>query len=266
MTSRTRAKCAQIGYGPTYCPAEGFEQSAPEPTCLMALYGNKNEEIIKTCPIVYMQEDQIHVAALSPHHFSVYLAHEAFGRVTCGDEFLGSHKMEAGLSEVQMNPMCQYSSTGFTLMPQVDVTLRELRFDKIALDLEPLVNLSEPISWAVSVGKIPMQVKDAGPSLHDVVARWDHSKLQAAETMNLLTWAGLTAGSTLVGIILITVCKWVVQCRSRGRYREELQKNIRQYIREELATGNWRELEVLNPAPLEAETAYVTMSEATGSN
>ena len=69
-----------------------------------------------------------------------------------------------------------------------------------------------------------------------------------------------------MGIILITVCKWVVQCKSRGRYREELQKNIRQYIREELATGNWRELEVLNPAPLEAETAYVTMSEATGSN
>ena len=179
MTSRTRARCTQVGYGPKYCPAEGFEQSAPEPTCLMALYGNRNEEIIKTCPIVYMQEDQIHVAALSPHPFSFFLPHEVFGRVTCGDEFLGSHKMEAGLSEVQMNPMCQYSSTGFTLMPQVDVTLRELRFDKIALDLEPLVNLTEAISWAVAVGKIPMQVKDAGPSLHDVVARWDHSKLQA---------------------------------------------------------------------------------------
>ena len=64
-----------------------------------------------------------------------------------------------------------------------------------------------------------------------------------------------------MAIILITVCKWVVQCKSRGRYRTELQKNIRQYIREELATGNWRELE----APIEAETAYVTMSEAAGS-
>ena len=82
----------------------------------------------------------------------------------------------------------------------------------------------------MSVGKIPMQGKDAGPSLHDVVARWDHSKLQAAETMNMLTWAGLIAGSTLVAIILITVCKWVVQCKSRGRYRTELQKNIWQYI------------------------------------
>ena len=113
-----------------------------------------------------MKENQIHVAELSPHHFSVYLPHEVFGRVSCGDEFLGSYNMDAGLSEVQMNPMCQYASAGCTLMPQGDLAVRELRFDKIALDLEPLKNLSEPVSWAVSAGKIPMQIKDAGPIVY----------------------------------------------------------------------------------------------------
>ena len=156
-----------------------------------------------------MKEDQLHVAKLSPRHFSVYLPYEAFGRVSCGGEFLGSFKMDAGLSEVQLNPVCQYQSAGFTLMPQVDVAIRELRFDKIALDLEPLRNLSEPVSWAVSVGKIPMQVKDAGPSLQDVVARWDHSKLQAKETMDIMTWAGLIVGSVLGGD-LFCHCQQVV--------------------------------------------------------
>ena len=264
MTKETLEKCTQVGLGPRFCPADSFEKITPEPTCLIALYENRNTDIVATCPIVYMEEAQLHVAKLSTHHFSVYLPHEAFGRVSCRDEFLGSFKMEAGLSEVQLNPMCQYQSAGFTLMPQVDVAVRELRFDKIALDLEPLRNLSEPVSWAVSVGKIPLQVKDAGPSLQDVVARWDHSKLQAKETMDIMTWAGLIVGSVLGVICFVTISKWCISCKSREKYRETLKENIKQYIREELATGNWRELQELNPTPLVAETSYITMSEAAG--
>ena len=264
MTEETRDKCSQVGLGPRFCPADSFEKTAPEPSCLLSLYGNRNTDIVATCPIVYMKENQLHVAKLSPRHFSVYLPHEAFGRVSCGGEFLGSFKMDAGLSEVQINPLCQFQAAGFTLMPQVDVPIRELRFDKIALDLEPLRNLSEPVSWAVSVGKIPMQVKDAGPSLQDVVARWDHSKLQSKETMDIMTWAGLIVGSVLGVICFVTISKWCISCKSREKYRETLKQNIRQYIREELASGNWRELQELNPTPVEAETSYITMSEAAG--
>ena len=109
-----------------------------------------------------------------------------------------------------------------------------------------------------------MQVKDAGPSLQDVVARWDHSKLQSKETMDIMTWAGLIVGSVLGVICFVTISKWCISCKSREKYRETLKQNIRQYIREELASGNWRELQELNPTPLEAETSYITMSEAAG--
>ena len=143
MTEETMAKCSQVGLGPRFCPADSFEKTTPEPSCLLSLYGNRNTDIVATCPIVYMKEGQLHVAKLSPRHFSVYLPHEAFGRVSCGGEFLGSFKMNAGLSEVQINPLCQFQAAGFTLMPQVDVAIRELRFDKIALNLKPLRNLSE---------------------------------------------------------------------------------------------------------------------------
>ena len=69
-------------------------------------------------------------------------------------------------------------------------------------------------------------------------------------------------GSALGVICFVTISVHLVQVK--GKYYTELKENIKQYIREELASGNWRELQKLNPTPLVAETSYITMSEAAG--
>ena len=56
MTEETMDKCSQVGLGPRFCPADSFEKTTPEPSCLLSLYGNRNTDIVATCPIVYMKD------------------------------------------------------------------------------------------------------------------------------------------------------------------------------------------------------------------
>ena len=116
--------------------------------CLTSLYGNDLPAIMRQCPIMYMLPEYLHVAALSSHHFSIYLPKDVLGRVTCREDYLGSQKLMAGLLEISVNLMCKFISPEVELSPGLDLTLRELRFDKIA-DLAPLENLTKPVDWAV---------------------------------------------------------------------------------------------------------------------
>ena len=62
--------------------------------------------VAETCPVLHLNQSQPYVVALSPRHFSVYLPEENTARVTCGEDFLGSMTMPAGLSEVTVDPLC----------------------------------------------------------------------------------------------------------------------------------------------------------------
>ena len=151
-----------------------------------------------------MESEYLHVAALSSYHFSVYLPKDILGRVTCGEDYLGSQKLLAGLLEVSINPMCKFTAPDVQLAPALDLSLRELRFDKIALDLGPLENLTKPVDWAVKNSKIPTDIKDAGPSLTDIAKTWDHTMMKERETWSLMTWAAVIVG-TILGLIILMV-------------------------------------------------------------
>ena len=137
--------CTRIGQGPKYCPAPTFSVKQVHSNCLTSLYGNDFPSIMRQCPVIYMEDEYVHVAALSSYHFSVYLPKDVLGRVTCGEDYLGSQKLMAGLLEISINPMSRFTAPEVELAPALDLSLRELRFDKIALDLAPLENLTKPV-------------------------------------------------------------------------------------------------------------------------
>ena len=90
--------CTRIGQGPKYCPAPSFTVKQVHASCLTSLYGNDFPAIMRQCPIVYMETEYLHVSALSSYHFSVYLPKDILGRVTCGEDYLGSQKLLAGVA------------------------------------------------------------------------------------------------------------------------------------------------------------------------
>ena len=73
MTKETMDKCSQVGLGPRFCPADSFEKTTPEPSCLLSLYGNRNTDIVATCPIVYVHEGRSTACseAVAPSFFGI---------------------------------------------------------------------------------------------------------------------------------------------------------------------------------------------------
>ena len=241
MSDVSLKMCTRIGRGPKYCPAPTFVVKQVHSSCLTSLYGNDFSSIMRQCPVVYMEDDYVHVAALSSYHFSVYLPKDVLGRVTCGEDYLGSQKLMAGLLEISVNPMCRFTAPEVELSPALDLSLRELRFDKIALDLEPLENLTEPVDWAVKNAKIPTDIKDAGPSLTDIAKSWDHTMLKEQETWSFMTWAAVIVGTILGLIILMVIGRCLVDIYIRRQDQAEMHSNIREHVRE-VAGEEMREL------------------------
>ena len=155
--------------------------------------------------------------------------------------------------EVSINPMCKFTAPDVELAPALDLSLRELRFDKIALDLAPLENLTKPVDWAVKNAKIPTDIKDAEPSLTDIAKTWDHTMMKEQETWSFMTWAAVLVGTILGLIILMVVGRCLVDIVIRRQDRAEMRTNIREHVRE-VAGEEMRELMPRAPGAPSAPT------------
>ena len=232
MTKEALDQCTRVGQGPKYCPGRKFAINQSKVGCLRALYGNDVPAVMTECPIVYMTPEYMHVAALSPHHFSVYTPKDILGRITCGEKYLGSQKLMAGLLEVEMSPKCKFTSEELELTPTIDLAIQEIHFDKITLDLAPLANLSEPVSWAVNNAKIATEKKNAGPSLADVSLNWDHTMLTEDAHWTFRTWASVILGIILGGIILLILLRCLIDIKYRRQDRGEMRGKMGEHAKD----------------------------------
>ena len=123
-------------------------------TCQTGMCGNEMDLVVDTCPVLHMNQSQVCAVALSPQRFSVFLPQESTARVTCGEEFLGSVTLPAGLREVSVDPLCKVVTPLLTLEPKLGMVNHEVRFDRIKLNLTALGEFAEPITWAVEKGKV----------------------------------------------------------------------------------------------------------------
>ena len=105
--------------------------------------------VSETCPVLHLNQSQPYVVALSPRHFSVYLPEENTARVTCGEEFLGSSTVPAGLSEVTVDPLCKVVTPQLIVEPKVGMAHHEVRYNRIKLNMTALEAFAEPMAWAV---------------------------------------------------------------------------------------------------------------------
>ena len=121
--------------------------------------------VVGTCPVLHLNESQAYAVALSPQHYSVYLPQEATGRVTFGEEFLGSVILPAGLREISVDPLCKVVTPRLTLEPKLRMANHEVRFNRIKLNLTSLNEFAEPVEWAVGKDKMATHLEEVGPSL-----------------------------------------------------------------------------------------------------
>ena len=161
-------KCEAVGNGPRFCPSKPIQLTETVDTCLTALYGNEMAIVAETCPVLHLNQSQPYVVALSPRHFSVYLPEENTARVTCGEDFLGSMTMPAGLSEVTVDPLCKVVTPHLVVEPKFGMEHHEVRFDRIKLNLTTLESFAEPMAWAVGNQKVATDPSEVGPSLKDI--------------------------------------------------------------------------------------------------
>ena len=244
-------QCKAVGDGPRYCPKEPIQLTETSTTCLTGLYGNEMQIVVRSCPILHLNATQPYVAALSPHHFSMFLPSENTARGTCGGEFLGSVTLPAGLRELSVDPLCKLVTPHVVIEPTLEMINQEVRFDRIKLNLTLLANYTDPVAWAVGKGKVAMHPSEVGPSLQDIEKAWKDDRLHVQTHLGLLSWIGIIVGSALALVILICTCKCGWECYTRKRNREQLKANIREHVlaatRE--VRGEEHEMEALRGVP-----------------
>ena len=167
VSSEEYRLCDSIGNGPRYCPSLSLQLKETQSTCMTGLYGNNMGLVVDTCPVLHMNQSQVYAVALS--HYSVFLPQEATGRVTCGEEFLGSVTLPSGLREVSVDPLSKVVTPHLTLEPKLRMANHEVRFDRIKLNLTSLDEFAEPVVWAVEKDKVATHPDEIGPSLRDII-------------------------------------------------------------------------------------------------
>ena len=153
-------RCKTIGNGPQHCPSFPIQLKETKSTCLTGLYGNEMQVVVRTCPVLHLNQSQPYATTLSPQHLSVFLPQENTARVTCGEEFLGSVTLPAGLREFSVDPLSKLVTSQMTIEPKLGMVNHEVRFDRIKLNLTSLGNFTEPMAWAVEEDKVATHLNE----------------------------------------------------------------------------------------------------------
>ena len=203
VTEEYYHQCKTIGNGPQYCPSVPIQLKETKSFCLTGLYGNEMQVVVCTCPVLHLNQSQPYIVALSPQHFSVFLPQENTARVTCGEEFLGSVTLPAGLRELSVDPLCKVVTPQMTIEPKLGMVNHEVRFDRIKLNLTLLGNFTEPMAWAIEEDKVATHPSEVRPSLNDIESSWKKEKLHIQTHIGLLSWIGIIVGAALALVILV---------------------------------------------------------------